>query len=109
MTDHPPITPATVVTAREHLEEVVDELRHEPRIAIDTESNGFYAYQEKVCLLQMSSPTEDFIVDPIAVPDISALGELMAAPGIEKVFHACEYDILCSSDIICALARASAM
>ncbi|MFA6003194.1 MAG: HRDC domain-containing protein [Elusimicrobiota bacterium] len=89
------ITPATLVTAREHLEEVVAELRLAPRLAIDTESNGFYAYQEKVCLLQISSPTEDFIVDPIAVADLSALGELTANPAIEKIFHAGEYDVLC--------------
>ncbi|MBI5239658.1 MAG: HRDC domain-containing protein [Elusimicrobia bacterium] len=89
------IVPATLITAREHLEEVVAELRREPRIAIDTESNGFYAYQERVCLLQISSAREDFILDPIAVPDISALGGLTADPGIEKVFHAGEYDVLC--------------
>ena len=89
------IAPATLITAREHLEEVVAELRREPRIAIDTESNGFYAYQERVCLLQISSAQEDFILDPIAVPDISALGGLMADPAIEKVFHAGEYDVLC--------------
>ena len=89
------IAPATLVTAREHLEEVVAELRQEPRIAIDTESNGFYAYQEKVCLLQISSAREDYIVDPIAVSDLSALGELTADPHIEKIFHAGEYDVLC--------------
>jgi ribonuclease D len=89
------ITPATLVTAREHLEEVVAELRQEPRIAIDTESNGFYAYQEKVCLLQISSVREDYIVDPIAVSDLSSLGELTANPHIEKIFHAGEYDVLC--------------
>jgi ribonuclease D len=89
------IAPATLITAREHLEEVVVELRQETRLAIDTESNGFYAYQEQVCLLQMSSPREDFIIDPIAVPDLSPLGELMADPRIEKVFHAGEYDVLC--------------
>ena len=91
----PDIPLATVITAREHLEEVVAELRREPRLALDTESNGFYAYQEKVCLLQISSAHEDFIVDPIAVPDLSSLGELMADPRIEKVFHAGEYDVLC--------------
>ncbi|MDD5656815.1 MAG: HRDC domain-containing protein [Elusimicrobia bacterium] len=98
MTQPPPgedITPATEVTAREHLEEVVEELAREPRLAFDTESNGFYAYQEKVCLLQISSAREDFIVDPIAIRDLSALGRLMANPAIEKVFHAGEYDVLC--------------
>ena len=86
---------ATLITAREHLEEVVVEFARCPRLAIDTESNGFYAYQEKVCLFQISTPTEDFIVDPLAVKDFSSLGPLMADPAIEKIFHAGEYDVLC--------------
>jgi len=85
----------TVVTAREHLEEIVESLRQATRLSLDIESNGFYAYRQKVCLLQMSSPSEDFIVDPIAVSDLSALGPLMADPNIEKLFHAGEYDVLC--------------
>jgi ribonuclease D len=91
----PEVKDPTLVTAREHLEEVVCALKDVLRLAIDTESNGFYAYQEKVCLIQISSPTEDFIVDPIAVKDISALGPLLEDPGIEKIFHAGEYDVLC--------------
>lgn len=86
---------ATLITAREHLEEVVVELAKCPRLAFDTESNGFYAYKERVCLVQISSPTDDYIVDPIAIPDISSLGPLFADPGIEKLFHAGEYDVLC--------------
>ncbi|MFI5347081.1 MAG: ribonuclease D [Elusimicrobiota bacterium] len=86
---------ATLITAREHLEEVAAELAKCPRLAFDTESNGFYAYKEKVCLIQISSPTDDYIVDPIAFTDISALGPLFSNPNIEKLFHAGEYDVLC--------------
>lgn len=86
---------ATLITAKEHLEEVCAELAHCPQIAFDTESNGFYAYKEKVCLVQISSATEDYIVDPIAFKDLSPLGPLFADPKIEKLFHAAEYDILC--------------
>lgn len=71
------------------------ELAKCPRLAFDTESNGFYAYKEKVCLIQISSPEADFIVDPIAVNDITPLGPLLADPAIEKLFHAGEYDVLC--------------
>jgi ribonuclease D len=85
----------TVITAREHLEEVVADLAGIDRLAIDTESNGFYAYHEKVCLIQLSSPTHDYIVDPIAIKDISCLGPMLADPKIEKLFHAGEYDVLC--------------
>ena len=86
---------ATLITAREHLEEVCAELAKCPRLAFDTESNGFYAYKERVCLVQISSPTEDYIVDPIAIPDLASLGPLFADPKIEKLFHAGEYDVLC--------------
>jgi ribonuclease D len=86
---------ATLITAREHLEEVCAELAKCPRLAFDTESNGFYAYKEKVCLIQVSSPTDDYIIDPIAITDIAVLGPLFADPGIEKLFHAGEYDVLC--------------
>ena len=47
MTALEPVPEPAVVTAREHLEEVVDELRACPRLGLDTESNGFYAYQER--------------------------------------------------------------
>ncbi len=74
---------------------LVAELSNYPRIAVDTESNGLYAYQEQVCLLQFSTPDADYLVDPLALHDLSALGPLFADPQIEKVFHAAEYDILC--------------
>ena len=85
----------TVVTAREHLEEIVEDLRKSPRLALDIESNGFYAYRERVCLLQISSQTEDYVVDPIAISDLSSLGPLLKDAAVEKLFHAGEYDILC--------------
>ena len=86
---------ATLITAREHLEEVCAELAKCPRLAFDTESNGFYAYKERVCLVQISSPTDDYIVDPIAIRELAPLGPLFADPKIEKLFHAGEYDVLC--------------
>lgn len=92
---HDAIPRPTVVTAREHLEEVVADLKGTTRLAVDTESNGFYAYRERVCLIQLSSPEADYIVDPLAVRDISSLGPLLENPSIEKIFHAGEYDILC--------------
>jgi ribonuclease D len=86
---------ATLITAREHLEEVCVEFAKCPRLAFDTESNGFYAYKEKVCLIQISTPTDDYIVDPIAITNLDVLGPLFADPKIEKLFHAGEYDVLC--------------
>ena len=71
------------------------ELRTQPVIAVDTESNSMHAYRERVCLIQFSIPGKDYIVDPLALQDLASLQLLFADTGIEKVFHAAEYDIIC--------------
>ena len=77
------------------LQNLAQTLRARTRLAVDTESNSLYAYQERVCLIQFSTHDEDFLVDPLEIQDLSPLGPVFADPGIVKVFHAAEYDILC--------------
>lgn len=62
-------------------------------IAIDTESNSLFAYQERVCLIQLSSRERDYLLDPFAFDDLHALGELMADEHVQKIMHAGDYDI----------------
>ena len=66
-----------------------------PQVAVDTESNGLHAYQEQVCLIQFSTGKIDYLVDPLAMEDLSPLEPVFANPSIELIFHAAEYDILC--------------
>jgi ribonuclease D len=70
-------------------------LQDEPLIAVDTESNSLFAYHEQVCLIQLSTRTQDWVIDPLAIPDMSPLGPLFDDAHIEKVFHAAEYDLMC--------------
>lgn len=65
-----------------------------PRLAVDTESNSLHAYREHVCLLQISTPARDFLVDPLTLADLSPLAPIFADPAIEKIFHAAEYDLI---------------
>jgi ribonuclease D len=65
----------------------------ERALAVDTESNSLYVYREQLCLIQLSVPGSDYLVDPLAVEDLSALGPLLADPQILKVFHGAEYDL----------------
>lgn len=70
-------------------------LQAEPRIAIDLEANSMYAYREKVCLIQVSTPAQDFIIDPtIQALDLEPFGDLIKDPLVEKIFHASEYDLI---------------
>lgn len=67
----------------------------QPIVAVDTESNSLHAYREQVCLIQFSTTETDYLVDPLALDDLSPLAPLFSDPRIEKVFHAAEYDLLC--------------
>lgn len=88
--------PAPVlITRAEALKDLVKRLVQEPVVAVDTESNSLYAYREQVCLLQFSTLQVDYLVDPLALRDLSSLSGLFADPAILKVFHAADYDILC--------------
>jgi ribonuclease D len=74
---------------------LVRDLAAYPVVAIDTESNSLHAYRERVCLIQLSTPAADYIVDPLKLPDLAPLAPFFANPSQEKVFHAAEYDLIC--------------
>lgn len=84
-----------LIQTQESLARLVEDLGRQPRLAVDTESNSLHAYRERVCLIQFSIPGRDIIVDPLALEHVGSLGAVFSDPGIEKVFHAAEYDILC--------------
>jgi len=88
-------TPLIMVEDTGTLVEVAARLALAPAIGVDTESDSFYSYQEKVCLVQISDLEADYIIDPLAVEDMSALAPIMANPDIVKVFHGADYDVVC--------------
>ena len=83
------------ISSLAQLKQIAARLSACPALAIDTESNGLHAYREQVCLIQISDGENDYLVDPLAIKDLTPLAPIFASAAIEKVFHACEYDILC--------------
>jgi ribonuclease D len=75
------------------LAELADTLRGEAIVALDTESNSFHVYRERICLLQISMRGRDVVVDPFAV-DVRPLGPVLASRG-ELVLHGADYDVRC--------------
>jgi ribonuclease D len=89
-----PLPPPTLVADPRALDALVSALAGCETVAVDTESNSLHAYRERVCLIQFSTTEADYIVDPIALQDLSALAPLFASPDQEKIFHAAEGDLL---------------
>ena len=86
--------PQQFVDTPSGLQACVEDVARSERIGLDTESNGFHAYFEKVCLLQIATPGADWAVDPLALK-LDPLLPLLADAAREVVLHAAEYDVLC--------------
>lgn len=62
-------------------------------VALDTEQDAFFAYRPRICLLQIAVGEVDYVLDTLALPDLAPLSDVLADPGITKVFHAADNDI----------------
>jgi ribonuclease D len=104
--------PPVLVYTPHAMADMVAHLSRRDSFALDTESNSFYAYYPRVCLIQISatagdalhangdSPPEsvdgivDYLVDPLRLADLSLLGALIATGQHEVIMHAAENDLL---------------
>nr|WP_246399228.1 HRDC domain-containing protein [Geomonas silvestris] len=88
---HP--TAAHLVTDQHTLNLLVERLATESVLAFDLEADSLHHYTEKVCLIQVSSPSETRLIDPLASLDVRVLAPIFANPEIKKVFHGADYDM----------------
>ena len=72
---------------------VAAQLANSPRLALDTERNGRYAYRERICLIQISDGRRTILLDPLNVGDLTALGRILGDPSVLKALHGSEEDI----------------
>ncbi|MCP4417063.1 MAG: hypothetical protein GY805_10600 [Chloroflexi bacterium] len=87
------LPPHKLITTQPNWYLCLQKLQTEPRLAIDLEANSMYAYREEVCLIQITVPGQDYIIDPLGIKDLGGLGEIIEDGQVEKVFHAAEYDL----------------
>jgi ribonuclease D len=62
-------------------------------VGVDLEADSMYHYFEKVCLIQIATESVSYVIDPLALKDLSALRPIFSNPRIRKVFHGADYDI----------------
>ena len=83
-----------MITTTEQLAEACARLAGHPFVTVDTEFLRDATYYPKLCLVQLASPEEGVLVDPMAKGiDLAPLLALMADPAVVKVFHAARQDV----------------
>ncbi len=81
------------VDTPEQLRDLVARLHGLPLLAADTEAAGYHRYLDRLSLIQLSTRDEHFLIDPLALGDLSPLAPLFADPGVETIFHDADYDL----------------
>ncbi len=89
------LAPPVWVNTDQSLRKMLTDVSAQQRVAVDTESNSLHAFRERVCLIQFSTPKDDYVVDPFVFSDLRSLAPIFNDTKIEKIFHASEYDLIC--------------
>ncbi|HEY5948911.1 MAG TPA: HRDC domain-containing protein [Kofleriaceae bacterium] len=86
--------PTRWVRTADELDELVDELAGCRAIGIDTEADSLHHYVEKVCLVQLTAfGGASWLVDPLALRDLSPLAPILADASVLKVVHGGDNDV----------------
>lgn len=59
--------------------------------AVDTEADSLHHYQEKLCLLQVSVESGDFVIDPLAATDLKEFVGILSGKAL--IFQGADFDI----------------
>ncbi|MFT4175759.1 MAG: hypothetical protein QM627_03810 [Luteolibacter sp.] len=62
-----------------------------PVCAVDTEADSLHRYRESLCLVQFAVRGQCVLIDPLAIPDLSPLGEYLADAIVWM--HGADYDM----------------
>jgi ribonuclease D len=85
------LTPFRMISSTPELEDAVAAFAEHPRIALDTEADSLHCYFDKLCLLQISIPGTNLLIDPLA--DISLDPLFKALEGKTVIIHSADYDL----------------
>ncbi|KLO08654.1 hypothetical protein SCHPADRAFT_599955 [Schizopora paradoxa] len=87
--------PLTWVNSAELFNKMLDKLRTAGELAVDLEYHNYRTFAGFVCLMQISTREEDFIVDTLVLrEELQELNEVFTDSKIVKVFHGAESDIV---------------
>ncbi|OBS75485.1 hypothetical protein A6R68_14012 [Neotoma lepida] len=87
-------TPCHFVSSLDQLVELNEKLLGCQEFAVDLEHHSYRSFLGLTCLMQISTRTEDFIVDTLELrSDMYILNESLTDPAIVKVFHGADSDV----------------
>jgi len=75
------------------LKNVCDDLLKEKIIGVDLEADSMHCFKEKICLIQVATAKEAFLIDPFEIKEVSSFINMLENNDVIKVFHGADFDI----------------
>ena len=86
--------PTRWIRTADQLDDLVDDLAGCRALGLDTEADSLHHYTEKVCLVQLTAfGGASWLVDPLAVRDLSPLAPILADQSVVVVVHGGDNDV----------------
>src|SRR3989338_4452551 len=73
------------------LEDTLEGFESSPWASVDTEADSLHHYIEKLCLLQVSIPAEDYVIDPLAALDLLPVVRILEKKPL--ILHGADFDV----------------
>ncbi len=84
-----PQRPIRVIDSAPGLDDLCSDLLNEAVVGLDVETT---LAEQRLCLVQLATRDYTALVDPLAIDDISPLGEVFASESIVKVIHNASFE-----------------
>eukprot|EP01103_Thecamoeba_quadrilineata_P014932 TRINITY_DN4571_c0_g1_i1.p1 TRINITY_DN4571_c0_g1~~TRINITY_DN4571_c0_g1_i1.p1 ORF type:complete len:850 (-),score=160.48 TRINITY_DN4571_c0_g1_i1:118-2667(-) len=88
-------TRLTWIDTPEDLHSLANILNKETEFAVDLENHNYRSFQGFVCLMQISTRSEDYIIDTLKLREyMNVLNQSFTNPAITKVLHGSDSDVV---------------
>ena len=81
------------IESNEELENVCVDLLKEKVIGVDLEADSMHCFKEKICLIQIATAKQAFLIDPFEIKEVSPFLKVLENNDVIKIFHGADFDI----------------
>ena len=83
-----------MITTNRELQQLIKDIEHQSTLAVDTEFYWRHSYYPELCLIQIATTDDIYLIDAMAEAlDLSLLKPIFSNPSVCKIMHAANNDI----------------
>ncbi|MBU1196363.1 MAG: HRDC domain-containing protein [Proteobacteria bacterium] len=81
------------IESDKELETVCESLLEETIIGVDLEADSMHCFNEKICLIQIATANQAYLIDPFKIKDLTCFTQVLESANVKKIFHGADFDV----------------